>query len=315
MGFDEVIFPGSEQQYQVRAKHVTSHAISWLERPREGPFALWVHYYDPHEPYNPPQALALAFDRGYTGELSDALDIKTLVGLNDLPAEERSSPADLAHITDLYDAEIAYLDGHLGRLFNRLEALDLLDDTLVTVVGDHGQALGENSFFGHGLRLLEPVIKVPWILRLPGQTAPRRVTEPVETIDLFPTIAEALNLSVPAGLPGRTLIPALSGEPLAAPRYRIIERRLYPDQPEVVGVALHGGDWKAVYYRDEDGRETRWLGRQTQGLDAVNFYDPASDPALWLETARQGLQAAADEPVAELDEERERVLKALGYLD
>ncbi|MCZ6507493.1 MAG: hypothetical protein O7A04_05525, partial [Acidobacteria bacterium] len=166
-----------------------------------------------------------------------------------------------------------------------------------------------------GLRLLEPVVKVPLILRLPGQTVPRRVADPVETVDLFPTVAELFGLPAPAGLPGRTLTPALVGAALTAPRFRIIERRRYPDQPKVVGVALHGGDWKAVYYHDEDGRETRWLGRRTEGFDTVNLYDPASDEARWLETARKGLQAVGDEPASELDEEGRRILEALGYLD
>jgi len=316
MGFDEVIFPGSERQYQTRAQHVTDHAADWLERRVEEPgksFALWLHYYDTHEPYEPPAALAKAFDRGYDGPLPDALDTPTLVAFND-PGTVLST-ADLEHIEDLYDAEIAQLDLQLGRLFEHLDRLDVLDDTVVVLVGDHGQALGENAFFGHGLRLLEPVIKVPLIVRLPGQSEAIRHLGPVETIDLVPTLLELFGLETPSGLPGVSLVQALAGHEIEAPPFRFIERRAYPDQPDVVAVALHGGSWKAVYYRDEDGSETRHLGRRQGGLDGENLYRPDSTEARWLEDAWKGVAAAGTPAAAELDDPTQRMLRALGYID
>ncbi|MDH3403811.1 MAG: sulfatase [Acidobacteriota bacterium] len=313
LGFDEVVFPSSERQYQARAKHVTNHAAAWIERHRAAPFALWVHYYDVHEPYAPAAGFARQFDRGYAGPLSGALDVETLVGFND-PAAAPLSAADLAHVTDLYDAEIAYLDTHLGRLFARLEALGGMDDTVVVVVGDHGQALGDNGFFGHGLRLLEPVVKVPFLLRLPGQTAGARVAAPVETVDLVPTLLELFALAPPGPLPGRSLLPVLAGKPLPVLPFRLVERRAYPEQPEVVGLALHGGDWKAVYYRDEDGEESTLLGRGAGELDGANLYEPGSQEARWLDAARARL-AGAEVAAAAPDEEELRMLRALGYVD
>jgi arylsulfatase A-like enzyme len=316
MGFDELVFPGSEKQFQTPAKHVTNHAAAWLERNRTNTFALWVHYFDTHEPYAPPRQLARAFDRGYDGELPDALTVKTLVGFNDLAPDEQLSRADLDHITDLYDAEVAYLDSQLARLLDQVETLGLLEVTLIVIVGDHGQALGENAIYGHGLRLLEGVIKVPLIFRAPDRNVVSRVEDPVETVDIVPTLVDLLDLPDPAGpdLAGRSLAPALAGEPLPKLKYRFIERRAYPDRPEVVGVALHGGDWKAVYYRDEDGSETRSLSRQAHGLDGANLYEPESQEAQWLETAWTGLRKI-NTSATELDEEQRRMLQALGYLD
>ncbi len=313
LGFGDVLFPGSQRQYQARAERVTNHAATWIERRGSEPFALWVHYYDSHEPYAPPAPFARRFDRGYDGDLPNALDVKTLVGFND-DAGASLSAADLAHVTDLYDAEIAYLDAHLGRLFQRLEALALMDETAVVIVGDHGQAIGENGFFGHGLRLLEPVVKVPLIVRLPGRTAVARVTAPVETIDLLPTLLEVFGLDSPGELPGISWLPALDGRPLPRRQFRLVERRAYPEQPEVVGVALHGGDWKAVYYHDEDGAESHLLGRGPGALDGPNLYDARSDEAGWLDAARRAL-LAAESPSAELDEDELRMLRALGYVE
>jgi len=315
MGFDEVEFPGSESQYQVRAERVSERGLAWLARAQGRPFALWLHYYDTHEPYSPPARFAAAFDRGYEGRLPDRLEIPILVGFNEPDTGAALSAADLDHITDLYDAEISYLDTALGRLFEHLDEMQLLSTTLIVIVGDHGQALGENSFFGHGLRLLEPVIKVPLIVRLPGQVAGRRVPTPVETVDLMPTLAELFGLEAPADLAGVSLTPALAGQTLAVPPFRRVERRSFPDQPEVVGLALHGGDWKALYYHDQDGSELRYLGRLPGGLDAANLYTDDGDEARWLEAARRDLAAAGLDPASELDEQQRRALRALGYME
>ena len=177
--------------------------------------------------------------------------------------------------------------------------------------------IGENAFYGHGLRLLEGVIKVPLIIRAPGHDAVSRVAAPVETVDIVPTLLDLLDLPDRnrPGMAGRSLAPALAGESLPELPYRLIERRVYPDQPEVVGVALHGGDWKAVYYRDEDGSETRSLTRRALGLDGTNLYEPESTEARWLEAAWTGLRKINASATAELDEEQRRMLRALGYLD
>jgi arylsulfatase len=315
MGFDDVVFPGSESQYQVRADRVSERAEAWLARAQGRPFALWLHYYDTHEPYSPPARFAAAFDRGYEGSLPDRLEIPTLVSFNEPDAGAALSAADIDHITDLYDAEISYLDSVLGTLFEHLDEMQLLSDTLIVIVGDHGQALGENSFFGHGLRLLEPVIKVPLVIRLPGQIAGRRVATPVETVDLMPTLAELFGLEAPARLSGIDLTPSLAGGTLAVPPFRLIERRSFPDQPEVLGLALHGGDWKAVYYHDQDGSELRYLGRLPAGLDAANVYTDDEDEARWLEAARRELVTAGLDPSSELDAQQRRALRALGYVD
>lgn len=314
-GFDEVLFPGAKQQYQTRAELVTEHASAWLEQHHQTPFGLWVHYYDSHEPYAPAASFARAFDRGYRGELGDVLDVKTLVGLNQRPPDEPLTPDDLAHITDLYDAEIAYLDHHLGRLLARIDELGRLEDTVVVIVGDHGQALGDNNFFGHGLRLLEPVVKVPLLVRQPGAEPGIRVHTPVETIDLMPTVAELLSLEVPGGLAGRSLVPLLAGETLASRRFRWIERRTYPDQPEVIGLALHGGSWKAVYYRDEDGREQRLFSHRPEGLDSAGDLDAESEEARWLEAARSALLAANNSTTTAAGADDSKMLRALGYLN
>jgi len=315
MGLDEVLFPGSKRLYQTQAERVTDRAAAWLDGHHESPFALWVHYYDTHEPYAPGAPFARLFDRGYEGDLPDRLETVTLVGFNDLPDDERLSAADLAHVSDLYDAEIAYLDFHLGRLLTKVADLGRLDDTLVVIVGDHGQSLGDNSFFGHGLRLLEPVVQVPLVVRLPGSDRGRRVVAPVETVDLLPTVVELLALGELPDVAGRSLVPFLAGGSLPSRPFRLIERRTYKDRPEVRALALHGGAWKAVYYRDLDGSEQHLLGRRATGLDGRNLFTAESEEAQWLDSALTAFDAARDGTAEELDDEERRMLRSLGYLD
>lgn len=319
LGLAEVRFPARRRQFQVPARVVTTTALEWLERHLErppserSPFALWVHYYDPHEPYTPPARFRERFARDDDPSLPNAMSTEALVALNRSP--EPPTEGVRRRVSDLYDAEVALLDHHLGRLFAGLERLGVADDTVVAVVGDHGQALGEEGFYGHGLRLLEPVVKVPMLLRLPGQGGGGRIRGTVETIDLMPTLEELFDLRGSAELPGRSLMPALRAEGDAGRRTRLIERRSYAEDPAALGVALHAGDWKAIYYRDLDGTERRFLGEAASGLDGVDRYRDSDPRARLLAAAVEAARREADREPAVLDDEQRRMLRALGYLD
>jgi arylsulfatase A-like enzyme len=312
-GIERVILGGRKDRFQYPARSVTDRAVRWLEEHHAEPFALWVHYFDAHEPYSPPPAWFLSFDRGYDGPLPDRLSVDRLLSFNDPVEGAKLSAEDREHIVDLYDAEVAYLDRQLGRLLRRLTDLGRLEDTLVLIVGDHGQALGENDFFGHGARFLEPVVRVPLLLRRPGQSEGARVSQPIETVDLMPTVAELMAFDPPVGLSGRSLVPLLTGGEVPVRRYRLIERRVREDLPQHRGVALHGGDWKAIYYRDRDGTERYLLGRAESGLDREEPLAPHSEEAALLDRARALVDAPPAEGEAPGAEDRE-MLEALGYL-
>ncbi len=134
----------------------------------EPPFFLWVHYYDPHEEYRPPTRFA-----------------DTVAGP-----------------TRLYDGEIAFVDEQLGELFSALP-----ERTVVAVVGDHGEMLGEHGEASHGLLLFEAARRVPLILAGPG--VPRGVVDSclARTSDLFPTLLDLAGLEAPGDLDGRSLLP------------------------------------------------------------------------------------------------------------
>ena len=160
------------------AGDVTRPALRWLDENKDkAKLFLWVHYFDPHEPYNLREQFAS-------------------------PEQIRDpSPATLEYSAEIqnrirrYDSEIGYADSHIKRLLDRIDKLGMRDNTLVALVSDHGEGLGEHGFVGHGRWLFESTVHVPWIMRLPGKITPGRVVaQSVSTLDLAPTI---LDLAVP----------------------------------------------------------------------------------------------------------------------
>ena len=159
-------------------KTITELAQKWLQENYEGPFFLWVHYFDPHSPYDPPAP----FDRQY---------------------ENRP-----------YDGEIAYLDQCLGRLFEEVRRLRLLDNTIIILVGDHGEGLWEHQEQTHGLFIYNTTLKVPLIFHYPPCFQKKaKVNSLVNTVDLMPTILDASAIkSEKANFQGMSLIPLLTGK-------------------------------------------------------------------------------------------------------
>ena len=160
------------------AEDVTPKAISWLDAHKDDKnIFMWVHYFDPHEPYNLRADFA---DPEQLGPPSAAV-----------PRYSK----EVAERVRKYDSEIGYTDKHIGKLLDRLDEHGLTDNTLVVLVADHGEGLGEHGFVGHGRWLTEGVVHVPWIMKLPGTIEPGTVIEQnVSALDLAPTI---LDLTVP----------------------------------------------------------------------------------------------------------------------
>ncbi|MEZ5330874.1 MAG: sulfatase [Thermoanaerobaculia bacterium] len=313
LGPGEVILPPRRKhRYDVPAERVTDEARRWLDAHDSEPFALWVHYYDAHEPYDEPRAYRERFARPYEGALPETLDLDTLAAFNDDP-DLVLDDADRRHVVDLYDAGVAYLDERLGWLLDDVEQRGLLDTTAVVVVGDHGQALGESDFWGHGLRLLEGVVRIPFLVRLPGQHEGRRVDDPVDSLDLLPTVAELFDLTPTGELPGRSLVPALYGRRPETKGVRMVERRQFEEAPDAVAVALYGEGWKLLWDQDPDGPLVTRFSRDPDAFDVDRGERPNADQRRLLDEAIRLVRTGASSP-DDLDPETRRMLEDLGYL-
>ncbi|HEX2162377.1 MAG TPA: sulfatase, partial [Thermoanaerobaculia bacterium] len=312
-GFDDVEYFRERKtaRIHVPAEEVTDAVIGWLDRrPAGAPFLLWVHVSDPHAPYDPPEPFRGRFGAGHLPPEAGSIQELYRAGGGDRPATPREE------LIDLYDGEIATTDRALGRLVRRLGAEGLLDETVVVFVADHGEAFQEHGRWQHGNDLHQEQIHVPLIVRLPGaRRAGLRVADRVQQIDVFPTLLDLLDLPVPEGVQGRSLLPLLAGG---------------------------GGDGPPVYsYLAKDGMELSAViaGHLKLIRDVVydrerpprHLYDLADDPEErfdrwsdedvaggYLESLllRADLRWSARAPRVRGDLDRELVerLQALGYL-
>jgi choline-sulfatase len=164
-----------------RGADVVHRAETWMDAHPQKPRFVWVHLYDPHDPYEPPPPYSQIYkDR-------------------------------------LYDGEIAYADAALGNLLTYLERENRYRDALIIVVGDHGEGLGEHGEQTHGIFLYDATTHVPLLLKLPlqGKSAiapgPKVVEAQVETTDILPTVLDLLGIAVPSALGKRSLRPYFAG--------------------------------------------------------------------------------------------------------
>jgi arylsulfatase A-like enzyme len=224
-----------------RVRHTLGDAMRWLESRPGQPFFLFVHTYQVHTPYTPPPSHRIA--------VRPELDPNT----PPVPAQ-------------LYDGEVHYLDERLGRFLRYLRTRGLLEHTLLVVMADHGESFGEHGHDGHGRCLHEEVMHVPLIVRMPGASGGRRVTERVGLVDVAPTILELAGAPPLPNADGRSLVAALRGGAVAA---RPLVAELQGPLGPMNGVAKPNqravwvGDYKAI--RDVDS-------------GAWTFADVAHDP-------------------------------------
>jgi tetratricopeptide (TPR) repeat protein len=212
---------------EVKAEVTVGRALAWLRAPDARPSFAWVHLYDPHLPYAPPEPFATRF---------------------------KARP---------YEGEIAYADDQVGRLLAAVATSGR--PTLVAAVGDHGEGLGEHLELTHSYFIYEGTQHVPLILSLPGSLPEGAVVEPVvRAVDLMPTILEIAGLRVPDGIDGRSLAPLITGRSREEPGPAYLESyhpRLWWGARELLG--LRTGRWLFIrsprpelYDVDKDPGET-----------------------------------------------------------
>ena len=190
----------------VTSSGVTARGLAFLESREQDPqpWFLWMHYFDPHCAYVE-QEEAFGGAGAYEGP------VRSGQLYAELWKQRRSlTAADHAELRRLYDSEIHHTDAQLGRVLARLEETDALDDTIVVVTADHGEEFGDHGSIGHARTLHEELIRVPLLVRIPGEE-PQRIESPVALVDLYPTLAAELGLAVPAGRVGLDIRPGGSG--------------------------------------------------------------------------------------------------------
>ncbi|MBK6938769.1 MAG: sulfatase [Planctomycetes bacterium] len=207
-----VIGPLHRQSYAERTSaEIVDRAVLALESADDRPLFLFLHFFDVHYDYDPPEESWRPFDPKYAGEL-DASN-----WMSNAAVHVKMNETDLRHVAALYDGEIAYTDHHIGRLLEALDERGLASDTLVMVTSDHGDEFFEHGQKGHRNSLYDEVLLVPWIVRWPGVVKKAAVVEAqARHVDLMPTLLDFVGLDPPYALQGDSFAPALRGEATAA---------------------------------------------------------------------------------------------------
>ena len=288
-----------------------------------GPATLnWIHFIDPHDPYQPSEAARADLVRPYAGTASGETRFVRgpLMSGEFLPSAE-----DVGYLSDLYDAEIRTVDQAVGKLLDWLRSTGAYDRALVVLTSDHGEEFREHGGWLHGFTLYEEQIHVPLIIKPPSSlgAAVGRHSQPVSLLDVVPTVLEIASLPLPEGLDGRSLVPDLLGRPSPPPSPRTIfalEPLAGRDGP--TGMA-YAGRSNGLKWIEVDGR---YPGREAPPFGEC--YDLGADPGEQrnlanaergpcAELARRvgswrGGGVEAGEPLRLEPGERER-LRAIGY--
>lgn len=189
----------------------TMEVSKWLEENNHYPFFYWVHYLDPHTPYE--RYMKYGLDKKYNGQLLNEKFLKALDHINLKSGLFKLGPDDKKYFHSLYEEEIMFLDGNVGTLVNKLEQLNLLENTIIIFTSDHGEEFWDHGHVLHGQSLYQELINVPLIIRLPGKKLSNLVVNSqIRSIDIMPTILDMLGTKHNLNLMGKSLIPLITGE-------------------------------------------------------------------------------------------------------
>jgi arylsulfatase A-like enzyme/Tfp pilus assembly protein PilF len=266
------------------ANEVMDAALDWLDRHKTAPFFAWVHLYDPHTPYAPPEPLGAAFrSRGPAGA---------------------------------YAGEIAFTDQQIGRVTSWLRNAALDQRTIIVVVGDHGEGLGSHGEGTHGFFVYDYALHVPFIVTTPiDELKGVRVGEQVSLVDVFPTVLALTGTAIPSGVHGRSLLPLMFGSASEGDTYAYGES-MAPDL-QFGWSALHS--LRSSRYKYIEAPRPELYDLAADPAETTNVFAQQSTLAFEMARRLDRLMAetsrdAAVPEAANLDQETLERLAALGYV-
>lgn len=257
------------------AARTTDRVLGWIDE-GEGPFFAFINYFEPHLPYRPPRPFHRKFlpadvDQGTVQRLRSFYSPREYGYILSVPWM-KTSERDIEVLSALYDAEIAYVDSHIARLRQGLEARGLGRDTLVVITSDHGEHLGENHMLSHKLSIYEPLLRVPLILWYPSVLdGGTRLSQPVQAHDVFGTILGLTDVDADAE-PKLPLTTADQGRRLSFAELAYPQIFLDVIQKKIPG--WDSSDFARALAAVRDGRHKLIWGSD----DRLELYDLEADP-------------------------------------
>jgi len=279
--------PGEDryQSLERRAEDVANHAMGWLSHHQETPFFIWLHFYDAHEPYDPPE------------------------------------PFKSHYASEPYDGEIAYTDSVVGSLLEVLQRHGLYQNTVIAVAADHGEAFGEHGERWHGVFLYDETIHVPLLLKLPGERfAGKRVEARVALADVAPSLLQAARIPVSSTMQGQSLFPLIDAPKSAGGKESKSPDRAIYSETDYAHRAFGWSElrsWRVQKYLYIQAPKKELYDQSSDPDDLKNLATAAKAVADTLDGQLSTFRKKTSGPTveqAELDPARVESLRALGYL-
>lgn len=278
-----------KEGFDQRADIATLKATQWIKKNRNKPFFLWVHYYDPHSPYNPPKQYSSKFMKDATEPIKQGIAN--------------------------YDGEIRFVDEEIQKILDLIEAQQLNSNTLVVIMSDHGEGLWQHGWIEHGKFLYDEQTSVPLIMNFPGVLPEGiRLPSPVQTIDILPTILDLMEVQYRGDFSGNSLVRMIQDPGYELPNPVFLERRRYSN---ITGskFAIRDADLKYIW-APEEGTEELYNLREdpTELTNIVSQHRQTADKLRdkiveWKERERD---QSHQQYIAE---DTRKKLEALGYIE
>ncbi len=314
-GFD--VFSPVNEKYKPRAPEVNEKAFKWISKNRMKPFFAYLHYMDVHGPYSPPPP----YDSFFKSTEFRQMSRRERNRLRHLSVGRGKDKNNLNYYIDQYDGEIRYTDHHIGEFLERLRRYDLLDNTIVIITSDHGEAFFEHGCCGHGWTLYNEEIDIPLVIKFPQSVKfPAVEHYRVELIDVTATILSILNLRLPYNPDGLNLQHTSNGKML-------VHRSVFSEELSTImkgppEIAIIKDNYKATYSVNEQ-KVTELYELDEDKAEKSNIYNINRAKAKELETevkssltqkSRKRKDLGLENSAVTLDGESRNQLRSLGYV-
>jgi len=311
--FGEAAFrPAPGVNGEVRRQLEKAFGPLWRVRWKQGKVFLWIHYFDPHDPYRPNRRW---LDRYAPEYRKNPAAFPANIVMKDL--HERFPHPDAvvaARIRPLYEGEVAFWDQQFSLLAREL-GLDA-DNVLLAFTADHGEEIAEHGDLGHSQSLHEELVRVPLLVHWPdGLPRGKRISAPASLIDVYPTLVKLAGLEVPSAIQGHSLVTEMRGKKPDPERPVFME--LLPPKPHLL--AMRAGEWKLIRSLDPGGTASLY----NLSTDPGEHHDIAAAHGALVRSLQRRLAAwykslppaPQQAPVPLTDKKLEQQLRSLGYID
>ncbi len=321
-GFHRFTVPKELQAFGSKptSSYLADTVHPWIDAHGDEPFFLYLHSLDPHLPYDPPPSTAHLFRGEYEGPLAGTTIASTRTILGKVP---EPSDEDIRYLRGVYHECVRGQDEQLAALLDALRNKGVLDRTIIAVISDHGEEFYDHGQWGHGGRMWNEQLRVPWVLSVPRPwrgdlpAPPQRIRAPSSQVDVVPTLLDFLDIDPVGSVDGISLMPLLQGAP-GPDRLLLAHEGLDRDMQGHHSTMLYG-DWKLTRTQIGDQETYRLFDLSQDPLEISP--QPLDTEAMerlqqrWEQMEAELKRSAEETTEATFDEEQQQQLEALGYLE